>query len=329
MRYILPDKLPTTVVGSYPRFPEAKKALKLKKDRYSNKEIIEELIRSAIRRVVEDYLEAGIDIISDGEQRREDMAVFFAENIEGFKISGWVRVFDNVYYRKPIIAGRIKWTHEITVKDWKFASTISRGRPVKVTLTGPYTMYDWSYDEYYGDKKEAILDLANALRKEVEHLIVAGAKYIQIDEPALSTHAEREDIEIEKEALEIIFQGINAKRIVHICYGKLERLFPDILDFPVDQFDLEMKNSNFRLLSILKEYSYDKELGLGVIDVHNTRIESVDEIMKDIMKGLEIVPPEKLYVKPDCGLKRLPRNVALAKLKNMVIAAKKVREELQ
>ena len=327
MKYTLPSKLPTTVVGSYPRFPEAKKALKLKKAGYKDEEL-ENLIREAIRKVIRDYLEAGVDIISDGEQRREDMAVFFAEQLEGFELSGWVRVFDNVYYRKPVIIGPINWTHEITVKDWKFASTISEGRPIKATLTGPYTMYDWSFDEYYGDKNEAILDLAKALRKEVESLIVAGAMYIQIDEPALSTHINKDDIELAKEAIRIIFQGVNVKRIIHICYGKLERLFPEVLDFPVDQFDLEMKNSNYRILSILKEYSYDRELGLGVIDVHSTKVECIEEIIDGIMKGLEVVPPERLYIKPDCGLKRLPREIALAKLKNMVIAVKKVREKL-
>jgi len=325
--YKLPDKLRTTIVGSYPYFPEALKAFQLRKKGVRGAEY-EALVREASRKVIKDYINIGLDIISDGEQRREDMAVFFAEEIEGFEISDPVRIFDNVYFRKPIIVGKIKWTHEITVEDWRYASSLSQGRPVKVTLTGPYTMYSWSFNKFYENMREAILDLAEALKKEVKALAEAGATYIQIDEPALSTRAEKQDVEVAGEAFEVMLGGLKAKRITHVCYGKLERLFPEILDFPVDQLDFETKNSGYKLLNLLKEYSFDKELALGVIDVHSSRVESVEEIVEGIWKGLEVVPPEKLYVKPDCGLKRLNRGTALAKLRNMVEAARKVREEL-
>ncbi|MCX8187792.1 MAG: methionine synthase [Nitrososphaeria archaeon] len=328
MSYRPPDKLKTTVVGSYPYFSEALKAFQLRKKGQRGPEY-ESLVKEATRRAVEDYINVGLDIIADGEQRREDMAVFFAEELGGFEISDLVRIFDNVYFRKPVIADRITWIHEIVFGDWKYASGISRGRPVKVTLTGPYTMYSWSFDKFYGDPRKAILDLAEALRKEIEALVGAGAAYIQVDEPAFSTRAEKSDLEIAEEAFEIMFEGLdNVKRITHICYGKLERLFPAILDFPIDQLDLETKNSNYKVLDLLREYSFDKELALGVVDVHSSRIEAVDEVIEGILRGLEVVRPDKLYVKPDCGLKRLSREVALAKLENMVKAAKKVREEL-
>ncbi|MEM3897234.1 MAG: methionine synthase [Nitrososphaerota archaeon] len=324
----LPDKLRTTVVGSYPYFPEALKAFQLRRRGDRGPEY-EALVREATRKAIMDYLDAGIDILADGEQRREDMAVFFAEELDGFEISEPVRIFDNVYFRKPVIAGRIGWRREMLVEDWKYASSISAGKPVKVTITGPYTMYSWSFDKFYGSMRNAILDLAESFRKEIEALVRAGATFIQIDEPALSTRAEKMDVLIAGEAFEIMFKGLsNVKRITHICYGKLERLFPEILDFPIDQYDFETKNRNYELLSLLREYSFDKELALGVIDVHSSRIEPVEEIMEGIARGLELLPPEKLYIKPDCGLKRLKREVALEKLRNMVEAARRAREML-
>ncbi len=328
MSYELPKKFVTTIVGSYPYFPEALKAFQLRKRGKKNHEY-NELVKKAIEKAVRDYISAGVDLISDGEQRREDMAVFFAEELRGFEISGYVRIFDNVYYRKPVIVDRIEWDHEIIVEDWEYATKVAQGRPVKVTLTGPYTMYSWSFDKYYGDMRKAVLDLAEALSHEIKVLAEKGAKYIQIDEPALSTNPKKEDVLLAKEALEILLGKLsNVKRILHVCYGKVERLFPEVLDFPIDQLDLELKNSKYALLKTLKEFSFDKELGFGVIDVHNERIESVEEIFEDIKLGIEIVSPEKIFVKPDCGLKRLKREIALAKLRNMVNAARKAREEL-
>ncbi|MCE4622504.1 MAG: methylcobamide--CoM methyltransferase, partial [Desulfurococcales archaeon] len=131
------------------------------------------------------------------------------------------------------------------------------------------------------------------------------------------------------EALKVMLKGIEAKKIVHICFGRIERIIPYILDYPVDQFDFELRNSDFRLLPYLKEYGYDKEIGYGVVDVHSTQVETVEEIKEaiDRIMKLDILPPEKIYIDPDCGLKRLPREIAKMKLKNMVEAARIAREE--
>ncbi|WP_075050486.1 methionine synthase [Ignicoccus islandicus] len=335
--YKIPKVLPTTVVGSYPKFPEAKKALKLYEKGEISEEEFEQLIKEAIRKAVEDQIEAGIDIISDGEQRREDMEVYFAERLEGFVVGNnpedWVRIFDNVHYRKPIVVGKIAWKGPMTLTDWKYATEFSQGRPVKAIITGPYTMADWAFDNYYGDKRELIIDLAKALQKELKILYEAGARFLQVDEPALSTHPYKDDIEIAKEALSIVFSGMeDAKKIVHICHGRVEKLFPDILDYPVDQFDLEFVNNNFKLLEAIKEYDYassGKELGYGVIDIHSKKVETKDFIKNAIYRVLEIMPPEKVYVKPDCGLKILgDRDIAFKKMKVMVEATKEVRKEL-
>ena len=329
MEYRVPGKFPTTVVGSYPKLPPASKALKLKKKGEIGEEEFRRLVEEAIKTVVEDQIWAGVDIISDGEQSREDMVVYFAEIMDGYKTGEWVKIFDNVYFRKPIITGRVQWTKPMTLDDWKTASKYAQGRPVKGILTGPYTMLEWSFDLYYGDRYEALIELAKALRKEIEALVKAGARYIQVDEPALSTRPWKEEAELLGEALRVMFKGIGAKKIVHICFGRIEKVLPYILDYPVDQFDLEFKNSDFRLLPYLKEYGFNKELGYGVIDVHTTQIETVEEILDSInqLMKLGILPPEKIYIDPDCGLKRLPREIARMKLKNMVEAARIARRE--
>ncbi|MEM1873611.1 MAG: methionine synthase [Acidilobaceae archaeon] len=327
--YAVPKKFPTTVVGSYPKMPEAEEALRRRRAGSITEEEFRSLVEKAIKAVVEDYLWAGVDIISDGEQSREDMVVFFAENIRGYEPGDWVRVFDNVYFRKPVIASKLEWVKPMTVSDWLYASSISRGRPVKAILTGPYTMYEWSFDLHYRDRREAVLELARILRREVEEYVRLGARYIQVDEPALSTRPTREDAELLKEALDVMLRGVEAKRILHVCYGRLERILPYILDYPVDQFDLEMKNSGFRLLRYLKEYGYNKEIGYGVVDVHSTRVETVAEVKEaiDLLMKADIVGPEKVYVDPDCGLKRLPRGIAREKLRVMAEAARLAREE--
>ncbi len=330
MEYRLPKAFPTTIVGSYPLMPEAAEAIRKRKRGEIDEETFHELVRPAIKTVIEDYIWAGVDILSDGEQAREDMVVYFAERMGGYRGGDWVRIFDNVYFRKPIIVEKLHYIGPMAVMDWEYATSVAQGRPVKAIITGPYTMIDWSFDLVYGDRREAVLEMAKVLRKEIEEFAKRGAKFIQVDEPALSTRPYREEAELLKEALEIMFKGIEAKKIVHICFGRIEKILPYALEFPVDQLDLEFKNSGFRLLPYLKEYGYDKELGYGVIDVHSTRVEPVKEIVEDIKRllKLDVLPPEKIYIDPDCGLKRLPRKIARQKLRNMVEAARIARREL-
>ncbi len=326
----VPKYFPTTIVGSYPKIPPAEDLIRKRKRGLVSEEEFHELVKPSIKAVIEDYVSAGIDILSDGEQSREDMVAYFAERLEGYKGGEWVRIFDNVYFRKPVVVSEIKYVAPMALTDWMYAQSVAGDKPVKAILTGPYTMADWSFDLYYGDRRELVIALAKVIRREVEEFVKAGASFVQIDEPALSTRPLKEDTDIVKEALEIIFSGISAKKIVHICFGKIERILEYLLEYPVDQFDFEFKNSSFRLLPYLCEYGYDKELGYGVIDVHSTRIEEVDEIYADIKRIMDLgfLGPEKIYVDPDCGLKRLPREIAVAKLRNMVKAVKKARTEL-
>jgi len=324
----LPKAFVTTVVGSYPKFPEATEAIKKRKRGEVSEEEFHELVKPAIERAVRDQVEVGIDVVSDGEQSREDMVVYFAERLRGFEIGDWVKVFDNVYFRKPVVVNRIEFVEPMTLRDWLFAKSVASGRVVKVTITGPYTMTDWSFDKFYGDRREVVLAVARALRREVEELVKHGARVIQVDEPALSTRPLREEVELVKEALEEMLKGLPIpKKIVHICFGRIEKILGYLLDLPVDQIDLEFKNSGFRLLPYLKEVGFDKELGFGVVDVHSLRIETPQEIIEAVEKllRLDVVGPEKIWLDPDCGLKRLPREVAKAKLRSIVEAARELR----
>ncbi len=317
--------LRTTVVGSYPKPLWLKYII----GNCDDDRIREDAFRDAVRAVVKDQEIAGIEILWDGEMRREEMVSYFAERIGGFVIYGEVRVWGNAYYPKPAIVDELVYEKPLVVHEFEFIKNIT-DREIKVPITGAYTLADWSFNEYYSSKEEAVYAIARIINEEMRKLTKAGANFIQIDEPALSTHSSQEEIEIAKNAVEEMLKGVKGKvyTAIHICYGEYERLFPHIMEFGVDQLDLEFANRGFSELNVLKEYSYDMDLGFGCIDVHSSRVESVEEVVKAIELALDVVKPENLYIDPDCGLKLLPREIAFKKLRVMCEAAKTVRESL-
>jgi 5-methyltetrahydropteroyltriglutamate--homocysteine methyltransferase len=267
----------------------------------------------------------GLDILVDGEQYRGDMVAFFAERLGGFRQSELVRSYGNRYYRKPIITGPIARPKPVTVGWWRFAQRLTN-RPVKGMLTGPYTIMDWSFNEHYPSRRAATLAIARVLREEARELERAGAQYIQVDEPAISTRPEEMDLAIE--ALGVVTRGLSAKTITHICYGDFTAIGPKLARLPVDQIDLEFANRNFELLEVFKGRRFRKEIGLGVVDVHSHRIESVEEAVVNLRKALRVFRPEQLTVDPDCGLKTRTPEEAVAKLRVVVEATRLIREEL-
>jgi 5-methyltetrahydropteroyltriglutamate--homocysteine methyltransferase len=322
--------LPTTVVGSHPRFPEVVEAVhKLRENKITAGDY-DKIVKDATKVCIDDQIKAGIDIIADGEQGREDMQVFFAERLDGFEEGDWVRIWGNNYFRKPIVTDRVKFKSPMTLEDWKFAADYAGDRAeVKQMFTGPYTMADWSFYETHNDRRDLTLDLAEALAKEAKALDKEGCPYIQIDEPALCTHPGDDEMELQREALEIITKGLKAYTAIHVCYGDFNLLFPAALEFPVDLIDLEFANNNFRTLNVLRQYDFTKDLGFGVVDVHKKEVESVEQVKENINLALDFLKPEQVYPKPDCGLKLLPsEEIAYKKLKAVGDAAKELREEL-
>jgi len=317
--------LPTSAVGSYPKpdyLIEAR--AKFSKGEISREEL-EMLERKATELWIQIQEDINLNILVDGEQYRGDMVAYFAENMPGFQIGGLVRSYGNRYYHKPIITGKIRWAGPITVKWWRFAQSLS-SKPVKGMLTGPYTMMDWSFNDFYPDRKSACLALAQEIRKEVEALMEAGAKIIQVDEPALS--ARPEEISFAIEAMHIVTDGLPAYFITHICYGAFEFIYPKMLGLPVDNFDLEMSNSQLDLLPYFQAHPFTKDLSFGVVDVHSHHVEEPGVVAHRIREALRLLPKEALWIDPDCGLKTRTIEEAQGKLRSMVQAAEQVRGEL-
>ncbi|MGI8533834.1 MAG: methionine synthase [Candidatus Limnocylindrales bacterium] len=315
----------TTSVGSFPKPPELLAA----RTEHAAGRLSDDDLSALERRATEDWIRfqesIGVDILVDGEMYRGDMATYFAEELEGFAIGGIVRAYGNRYYRKPIAIAPVRRTHPITVEMWRYAQSLT-DKPVKGMLTGPYTIADWSFDEHYGSRREFVLDLAHAIHDEAMDLAAAGARFVQIDEPAASTRME--ELPLVAEAMGIVTDGLPAYAITHICYGDFMRAYPTMLDIPVDQIDLELTNSDFELLGRFREIPFTKHVGLGVSDVHSHRVEAVDEVVRGIKLALEVLPPESIFVDPDCGLKTRTVEEAQAKMRVISDAVAKVRDEL-
>jgi len=314
-------KLPTTSVGSFPKPDYLKQARR----KYLRGEIdiseLRPLEEKATREWIKIQEDIGIDILVDGEMYRGDMATYFAENLSGFQISGLVRSYGNRYYRKPVITGKILRPKPVTVDWFKFTQGLTN-RPVKGMVTGPYTMMDWSFNEYYGSRQDAAMALAEVIHKEVVDLERAGAKYIQIDEPAISVRPGEIDLAIK--AMAVVTDGIKVKTITHICYGDFAKIYPKILEIPVDMIDLELSNSALDMLPLMKKHPFTKEIGLGVTDVHTHVVETKEVVKERARQALEVIPREKIYIDPDCGLKTRTVDEAIAKLKVMVEAVREL-----
>lgn len=314
----------TTTVGSFPKPPNLEKA----RSQYARGEIsadvLEALERDETVKLIRRQEEIGLDILVDGELYRGDMTTYFAELMPGFAISNPVRSYGNRYYRKPIAVGPIRRKKPLTVDWWKFAQANTK-KPIKGMLTGPYTMMDWSFNEHYPSREAMAMDLAEAIREEALALEAAGAKYIQIDEPAVSVRPD--ELSLAVRALGRAVEGLKAKTITHVCYGDFDLIYPALLDLPVDMIDLELANSRYDLLDKFRAHSFTKEIGYGVLDVHSHRVETKAEVKQGILRGLEVLRPEQMYIDPDCGLKTRTVEEAFAKLEVMVAAVKEVRAE--
>ena len=315
----------TTSVGSLPKPPHILEA----RGKFARKEIDRDELTTLERDATKEWVEfqdaLGTDLIVDGEVYRGDMVAFFAEEMPGLEIGGLVRSYGNRYYRKPIATGPVGRDHELTVDWWKYAQSLT-DKPVKGMLTGPYTICDWSFNEHYATRRDFVLDLAKAIRDEALDLEKAGARYIQIDEPAASTRMDELDLVIE--AMAIVTEPLSAHTITHICYGDFHNAYPKMLDIPVDQIDLEFANSEYSLLHEFGDNPFTKHIGLGVVDVHTHTQESVDDIADGIRLALKYIPAERIFVDPDCGLKTRTVEEAKTKLQNIQQAVDIVKQEL-
>jgi 5-methyltetrahydropteroyltriglutamate--homocysteine methyltransferase len=319
----------TTVVGSYkkPKWLDRARELLEDEDASFDEDDWAEATDDAARLITEEHERTGMDAVVDGEMRRNEMVEYFAHLIDGYEFNGRVKVWGHNYFDKPSVVEEVEYGEEWLVDEFEFTDAVSE-RPVKVPITGPYTLASWSFNEVYDDDEQLAYDLADLVNEEIERLVDAGAKYIQIDEPALATTPD--DHAIVGNCLDRIVEDIpeDVRVGLHVCYGDYSRIYPEMLDYPVDEYDLELCNGNYEQLDVFTEHEFTKDLALGVVDAHVAEVEPVAEIKENIVKGFEVVPPERLTVSPDCGLKLLPREVAYGKMENMVQAAREVEEEL-
>jgi 5-methyltetrahydropteroyltriglutamate--homocysteine methyltransferase len=318
----LPD-FPVTSVGSFPKLDSLKKA----RADYSQRRISQEKLEQEEETATEFWVrwqdEAGVDVLVDGEMYRGDMVTFFAETMRGFEIGGLVRSYGNTFYHKPIIVSEVEWVQPITTEWFKYAQSLTP-KPVKGMLSGPYTVMDWCFLEHYSSRRDATLSIAKQIRKEVEALIEAGCRIIQIDEPALSVRPE--EVPLAVEAMQVVTDGLPAYFITHICRDGFETIFPQVMELPVDNIDLELSARDDDLLPLLLEGgTFDRDISFGLVDVHSKEIESKEQVIERIGQAIEAFPKDRLWFDPDCGLKNRSLEEAQRKLQVVLEAVQEVR----
>jgi 5-methyltetrahydropteroyltriglutamate--homocysteine methyltransferase len=286
---------------------------------------------------------AGLEYIYDGEANRIEMYEHPVRNSEGFEFYGHVRSFDNRYYRKAACVRKVGFRDPYHLKEFLFVEQHAK-RKIKAPITGPYTIAEWSFNEYYQKqnagkysdlrklkfeaKREFVLDVAKEIiRPNLQALVNAGAEWIQVDEPALTTKPA--EVPFFVEAFNICTQGIDCKFSVHVCFSDYSLLYPHIMGMKnCSQLALEFANRKdqqsvaYDQLKLLTEYGDDREIGLGVVDVHVDEIESPELVEERIKYATKLLgDPERIYVNPDCGLRTRSWDVAYAKLSNIVKGA--------
>ena len=297
------------------------------------------------------YLEsAGLDYVYDGEENRIEMYEHPVRNSEGFQFYGHVKSFDNRYYRKAACVGKVGYKKPYHLDEFKFVSQHAK-RSVKVPITGPYTIAEWSFNEYYQRhlaekytdlrklkfeaKREFVLDVGREIiRPNIQALVKAGAKWVQVDEPALTTKPE--EVPFFVDAFNEGTAGIDCKYSLHVCFSDYSLLYPHIMELKnCSQLALEFANRDnskreaYNQLKLLNEYNDNREIGLGVADVHVDTIETPEVVQDRINYASKILgDPARIYVNPDCGLRTRSWDVAYAKLCNIEKGADLARQAL-
>ena len=323
-------KLITASAGSYPRIGTAPEKQRLRGEyaRLEKGEISkEDFVRvqdEVTKEVIEEQGRAGIELATDGQVRWYDQISHFARKLSGCEINGLLRLFDtNFYFRQPVITGKVQWTAPIVVDEFTFAKKVS-SVPIKPVVTGPYTLAKHSIDKHYHNFSSLVADFAVAIGKEVNALAKAGAEIIQLDEPSILKNPQ--DFKIFEGAIgEVSKNRGKARLALYTYFGDAAKLYDKLQSLPIDILGLDFAYSQ-KLPAIIESSGSEKELGLGLIDGRNTRIENVKETAKVAVKILKKINAEHAYLNPSCGLDEyLPREVAFEKLKKVVASAKLIR----
>jgi 5-methyltetrahydropteroyltriglutamate--homocysteine methyltransferase len=326
--------LPTTVVGSY-SMPGWLERLKTEYfARRISRHELNEIYDTAVKAAIKDQEIAGIDIITDGELRRDNMIDYFVERLPGVQIDRRSKKFYYDFY-DSVVRGKLPVAPLGLVDDFQFLRAFT-DRETKYCVTGPHSLTKRIRNEYYPSEEALATDLARVMNLELKELVKAGARLIQIDEPYYSGFPE--DLTWGVKVLNTLVEGVEAKIALHICYGNrygkptwegsYRYLFPRILEAKVQQLTLEFARRGGEDLELFREFAPPFDLGVGVVDVKSHEVETPNMVADRIRRALEIVPAERMFLLPDCGLVHLPRDVAFAKLRAMVDGTRLVRKEL-
>ena len=336
--------LPTSLVGSYPqpdwlidrdrlrgRFPPRVRARELWR---VDPRFLEEAQDDATILAIRDQERAGLDIVTDGEMRRESYSNRFATALEGIDIDNPGTALDRSGHPNPVprIAGKIRRKHPVEVEDLKFLKKHTT-RKVKMTVPGPFTMMQQAQNDHYKTDEEAAMDYAVAVNEEIRDLFAAGADIVQVDEPYMQARPEKAR-EYGLAALNRALEGINGTTAVHICFGYAAIIhqrpsgysfLPEMAGCSCRQVSIETAQSNLDC-SVLAQLA-GKSIMVGCIDLNDMTVETAQQIVARIKRALPYVPKEHVILAPDCGMKYLPRAVADGKLRSMVEAARLLRAE--
>lgn len=337
--------LPTSLVGSYAqpewlidrarladRFPPRVRAKELWR---IAPEFLAEAQDDATVLAVRTQERAGLDIITDGEIRRESYSNHFATALEGIDVDNPGTALDRSGHPNPVprIVGPIRRTNPVQLEDLRFLRAYT-DRTIKLTVPGPFTMSQQAQNDFYPDTEAAAMAYAEAVNAEVADLFEAGADVVQLDEPYLQARPEAAR-EYGLAALNAALEGISGTTAVHLCFGYAaiihERpegysFLPELADCPVDQVSIETAQSNLDL-GVLADLS-DKTVILGVLDLSTPEVEPVRSVAGRVRRAFDRLPPRQLVLAPDCGMKYLPRASAEGKLRALAGAAALLREEL-
>jgi 5-methyltetrahydropteroyltriglutamate--homocysteine methyltransferase len=333
----IPTLLPTTSIGSYPQTPEVRKMRSQRRTGAISQHDYEGFIEAETKKVIKLQENIGLDVLVHGEFERTDMVEYFAQQLEGYAFTqyAWVQSYGSRYVRPPVLYGDIHRPGPMTVRWFRFAQSMTE-RPVKGMLTGPVTMLQWSFVRDDQPRSDTCRQLALAVRDEVLDLEAAGAKVIQVDEPAL-----REGLPLRRDDwAHYLDWAISAFRLAtggvadttqihtHMCYGEFNEIIDAIAAMDADVLLIENARSGAELLEVFKEFNYKNDIGPGIYDIHSPRVPPVDEMASQLRASLGVLGEAQIWVTPDCGLKTRTYEECVPALRNMVSAAQRIRSEL-
>jgi 5-methyltetrahydropteroyltriglutamate--homocysteine methyltransferase len=329
--------LPTTTIGSFPQTPELRALRRKYKDGQIDVDVYEGKLQEIIKDCINRQEKIGLDLLVHGEPERNDMVEYFGEQLDGycFTENGWVQSYGSRCVKPPVIFGDISRPEPMTVKWIQYARSVS-SREVKGMLTGPVTMLCWSFVRDDQPRSETCRQLALAIRDEVADLESAGVKAIQIDEPALGEGLPLRISEQENYLKWAVACFRLASTVVrnetqihtHMCYCDFGKIISSIADLDADVISMEASRSDMELLHTFSRYNYPNEVGPGIYDIHSPRIPSADEMAELLSRAMMVIPRERLWVNPDCGLKTREWPETEASLENMVKAAEITRKKI-